>query len=43
MRCSYRLTVLPESQNVTWNETCARIAKNHTDTCLWEHWGNDNL
>lgn len=26
------------SQPVTWNETAARVAQNHTNTCLWEHW-----
>lgn len=32
-----------ESGPVTWNETSARVAQDHTNTCLWEHWGNDNL
>lgn len=26
-----------------WNESCARQAQRHVDTCLWEHWGSDNL
>ncbi|BEJ15434.1 hypothetical protein CspHIS471_0500390 [Cutaneotrichosporon sp. HIS471] len=30
-------------QPVTWNETAARIAQDHVNTCLWEHWGSDNL
>lgn len=26
-----------------WNESCAREAQRHVETCLWEHWGSDNL
>ncbi|TXT15244.1 uncharacterized protein COLE_01437 [Cutaneotrichosporon oleaginosum] len=29
------------NQPVTWNETAARIAQEHVNTCLWEHWADD--
>lgn len=28
---------------MTWNASCANEANVHAQSCLWEHWGSDNL